>query len=218
MSSSSILVIVAHSDDQIFGPGGTLAKYAAEGKDIHTIIFSYGEMSHPHLKKEVIASLRIKEARQADKLLGGKGVTFFGIDEGKFFSQAKNHSVVSKLQDMFLHLQPGKIITHSTSESHPDHVAVAKIVLQAYDDLKNKGLFSSSIYSFGLYGFRLRSKQNLKLVVDITSSFSKKLQAIKVFKSQKLTLSWLRWIIYWKALVSGLKNGVRFAEEFTKER
>lgn len=218
MSSSSILVIVAHSDDQILGPGGTLAKYASEGKDVHTIIFSYGEMSHPHFKRDVIASMRVKEAREADNIIGGKGVTFFGIDEGKFYAQAKEHAIVSKLQDMFLHLKPAKIFTHSSSESHPDHVAVNKLVLQAYDELHKKGLFSSSVYSFGLYGFRFKSKQQVKLIVDIARFFPKKLQAIKSFKSQKLTLSWLRWIVYWKALTAGLKNKVRFAEEFIKER
>ncbi|MFP4523125.1 MAG: PIG-L deacetylase family protein [Candidatus Woesearchaeota archaeon] len=218
MSSSTILVIVAHSDDQILGPGGTLAKYASQGKDVHTIILSYGEMSHPHLKKKVIASMRVKEAREADKVIGGKGVTFFGLDEGKFRTQAKEHSVVLKLQDIFLHLQPAKIFTHSSSESHPDHVAVNNLVLQAYDELYAKGLFSCAVYSFGLYGFSFKSKQHLKLVVNISRSFSKKRQAIKVFKSQKLTLSWLGIIIYFKALFAGLKNGVRFAEEFIKER
>lgn len=39
-----ILVIVAHSDDQMLGPGGTLVKYAKEGKEIHTVIFSYGAL------------------------------------------------------------------------------------------------------------------------------------------------------------------------------
>jgi LmbE family N-acetylglucosaminyl deacetylase len=46
----TVLVIVAHNDDHIIGAGGTLAKYAQEGKKVRTIIMSYGESSHPHLK------------------------------------------------------------------------------------------------------------------------------------------------------------------------
>jgi N-acetylglucosamine malate deacetylase 2 len=218
MTSQNILVIVAHSDDQIFGPGGTLATYANQGKNIHTIIFSYGQLSHPHFKKEVITKLRVKEAKQADDFLGGKGVTFLGIKEGHFLDKTNFFSSKQKLQDIFLHLNPEKIFTHSLSESHPDHKAVREIVLRAYDDLNTKGLFKSSVYTFGLYGLRFKNIQKPKLVVDITDVFFKKNTAMKIFKSQKLTLFWLRWIIYWRAFFSGLRNKVRFAEEFIKER
>ena len=218
MSSQNILVVVAHSDDQIFGPGGTLASYAKQGKQIHTVIFSYGELSYPHFKKEVIAKLRVKEAKQADAFLGGMGVTFFGVNEGHFLDKEHFLSSKQKLQDIFLHLKPQKIFTHSSSESHPDHKAVREIVLSAYDDLFQKGLFKSSVYTFGLYGFRFRNIQKPKLVVDITEVFFKKNSAMKIFKSQKLTLFWLKWIIYWRAIIAGFRNRVRFAEEFIKER
>jgi len=92
LDEDSILVICAHSDDQIFGPGGTIAKYAKEGKKIHTIIFSYGEGSHPWFKKEYTISARVKEALAVDKFIGGDGVVFLGLEEGKFREQytAKN--------------------------------------------------------------------------------------------------------------------------------
>ncbi|MDO8660733.1 MAG: PIG-L family deacetylase, partial [Candidatus Woesearchaeota archaeon] len=80
----TILTICAHNDDQIVGAGGTLAKYAAEGKRIRTVICSFGESSHPHLKREIIVERRVKESLRADKILGGSGVAYFGLAEGKF--------------------------------------------------------------------------------------------------------------------------------------
>ena len=79
-SKGSILVICAHSDDQIIGAGGAIAKYAREGYDIHTIILSFGESVKPHLRREVISKVRIKEAQKADKIIGGKGVVFLGLN------------------------------------------------------------------------------------------------------------------------------------------
>ena len=80
----TILVIGAHSDDPAFGAGGTIAKYALEGCKVKSIIFSYGELSHPHLKPEIVAETRAKEAKISDKILGGKGIIFFDVKEGRF--------------------------------------------------------------------------------------------------------------------------------------
>ena len=96
----SVFVICAHSDDQILGPGGTLAKYAKEGKEIFTIIFSYGETSHFWLKKKVSAEIRVKEAQNADKVIGGSGVVFFGLKEGKFFEEVKNKDIKDKVKKL----------------------------------------------------------------------------------------------------------------------
>ena len=85
----TILVIGAHSDDPTFGAGGTIAKYASEGKKIKTIIFSYGELSPPHLKPEIVRERRTKEANQADKILKGKGVMFLGVKDGRFLQDIK---------------------------------------------------------------------------------------------------------------------------------
>ena len=40
---NTILVIFAHPDDESHGPGGTLAKYAAEGAKVHYLCATHGE-------------------------------------------------------------------------------------------------------------------------------------------------------------------------------
>ena len=43
MSRKPVLLgIFAHPDDESFGPGGTLARYAAEGAEVHVIIATDG--------------------------------------------------------------------------------------------------------------------------------------------------------------------------------
>jgi len=82
--ADNILIIAAHSDDQILGAGGTTAKYAKEGSTVKTIIFFSGEETHPHFKEEIIVSTRMDESLKADKIIGGKGVNFFNYIEKSF--------------------------------------------------------------------------------------------------------------------------------------
>ena len=79
-----ILIVCAHSDDQIIGAGGTMAKYAGQGFEVHTVIMSFGEGVRPHVKREFVAKTRIKESQKADKIIGGSGVTFLGLKEAQF--------------------------------------------------------------------------------------------------------------------------------------
>lgn len=221
MVKETILVVVAHSDDQILGPGGTLSKYIEEGKQIKTIIFSYGEMSHFYFKPDVIAKMRKQEAEDADKILGGSGVEFFGISEGKFKSEFENGDFKSKLQKRILSYKPTKIFTHAKSESHPDHKAVHDLLLDSYDELHKKQLFTTDVYVFALYGLKLTISKSPRLMVDISKYFSKKLEALRAFKSQHtipLWWLWLKWAVYYKAFISGLKLKTKFAEEFYKVR
>jgi len=74
-----ILIFCAHSDDELAGMGGTILKFASEKKKITKVIFSFGEKSHPHLKKEVITKGRVEEAMNASKAMGINETIFLGL-------------------------------------------------------------------------------------------------------------------------------------------
>ena len=141
------MIICAHSDDQIFGPGGTIAKYAKEGKEIFTIIFSYGHFSSPLIKKEIIASARVKEAKDVDKYIGGSGVIFLGLDENKFAEQFKSKKMYAKLKKLILEHKPTRIFTHSHDDPLPDHRVLNKLLLDTLDKMKYK----SEVYMFDIW-------------------------------------------------------------------
>jgi LmbE family N-acetylglucosaminyl deacetylase len=211
MSQEYVLCIVAHSDDQVMGPGGAMIKYAKEGKKVITIVFSYGEKSHPHFKKEIIQDIRVKESEKADKLMGGEGVYFLGLTEGKFEEEFEK----KMLQDYLTKYKPSRIFTHAQDDSHPDHKAVHKLVLQTYDDMKLK----SSVYTFGVWRvLRFASRNSPALVVDISEEFRKKIASLDAFKSQWIAKLALTWSLYVKAIISGFKYGYEFAEVFYKVR
>jgi len=221
-SKETVLVVVAHSDDQILGAGGAVAKYVEEGKKIITVIFSYGELSHFYFKREIIAKMRVKESQDADKIIGGDGVIFFGVKEGKFKDDFKKRNLKSRMQEIIMKHRPEKIITHGRSDSHPDHRAVHDLLLDAYDDLAKRDLFKTDVYVFALYGIKFKVDKEPRMVIDISKKyFRKKLKALGAFKSQHTTplwWLWLKWAVYYKAFISGMKHSVRFAEEFYKVR
>jgi LmbE family N-acetylglucosaminyl deacetylase len=41
----SVLCVVAHPDDEVLGVGGTLARHASDGDDVHVCVFSDGVTS-----------------------------------------------------------------------------------------------------------------------------------------------------------------------------
>lgn len=211
----SIMVICAHSDDQTFGPGGTIAKYAKEGKKIYTIIFSYGHISAPLIRKEIIASERVKEAKNVDKFIGGQGVIFLGIDENKFIEQFTTKKVYPKLKKLILEKRPSRIFTHSYDDPHPDHRALNKLLIETLDRMKYK----CDVYVFDIWTlFNTKKQHHPKIVIDISSTFKTKIKALKMFKSQKLSLFSLMWSVYLKAWLLGKQNGMKYAEAFYKIR
>ena len=70
-----LLGIFAHPDDESFGPGATLARYAAEGADVHVVIATdgiAGSVEDPaHVSgHETLAQVRSAELSRAAVALG----------------------------------------------------------------------------------------------------------------------------------------------------
>lgn len=210
----NIFIICAHSDDQVLGVGGTILKYAKENKKVYTYILSYGESSHPWLKPEVIKDIRITESERADKILNGSGIKFFDLKETKF--KDKYEETFKRLKILIEKKKPTKIFTHVSDDPHPDHRVTYNLVLDIVDNLTYK----PAVYAFEVWNpFKLRQRSQPKLYVDISKQFKKKIEALKVFKSQKIQMQIpLLWTVYVRAFINGLHSDVRFAEKFYKVR
>jgi len=214
-SNESVLVICAHSDDQIFGPGGTIAKYAKEGKTIHTIIFSYGEGSHPWFAKIHTVKVRVKEARAVDKFIGGEGVVFLGLEDTKISSQFSEKKMYQKLRKLIVAYSPTRIFTHSVDDPLPDHRAVNRCVVETVDKMK----YPVEVYMFDVWTlFNFKKQSYAHIVVDISDTFRTKIKALRLFKSQQLALFSLMWSVYYRAWFHGKRNGMKYAEVFYKIR
>ncbi len=214
---ASVMVMCAHSDDQVIAPGGTLAKYASEGWDVHIVVFSFGELSHPHLRPEVISKKRVEESQEANKVIGGETTQFLGLKEGKFREEMEEKGLQKKIVEKIQDINPEKIFTHSFDDTHHDHRKVFEIVEEC---VENSGV-DPELYVFDTWTlFDTKKKEYPKLVVDVSDYFKKKVEALHCFKSQIKPLTHTQFnnllyiSIYAKAFFEGFKNGFRFAETF----
>lgn len=147
---STLLVILAHPDDESFGPGGTLAKYAQTGTAVHYLCGTRGESGtvDAHLMNGYrdVAELRTNELLCASKALGLAGVHFLGYrDSGMVGTDDNSHQeslhnaplddVAQRIITYIDKLKPDAIITHDQfgGYGHPDHIKLHQATLRAYE-------------------------------------------------------------------------------------
>ena len=146
----TLLVILAHPDDESFGPGGTLSKYAKEGVAVHYLCGTRGESGT--VDADVlngfisVAELRTHELMCAAKELGLAGVHFLGYRDSGMVGNADNTHVESlnsapldevaqRIITYIEQLKPDVILTHDQygGYGHPDHIKLHLAVVRAYE-------------------------------------------------------------------------------------
>ncbi len=204
-----IVVFSAHSDDFVIGAGGTIAKYTQQRNKVLAVVFSYGELSHPWLKKKVVQKMRYKETEDASKLLKCKSI-FFDLKEGKFLDDYHAKNLKESLIQLLEKEKPTKIFTHSHEDPHPDHRAIHEITLEVFNELKEK----PEVYMYSIWNPVSFKTQYPSLYVNVSKTFSLKLKALWKFKSQKVHVSYPFILLMYKAIKDGIKMRTRFGEHF----
>jgi LmbE family N-acetylglucosaminyl deacetylase len=205
-----ILVLCAHPDDHILGVGGAMAKFAKEGYDVVTVIFSLGEFSHPHLKPDVVARMRKEESERADKVIGGTQLIILGLRETHFAQDAKRKRVKTRLIRLFNRLRAEKIFVHSDKDYHPHHRLVNKIACESMSSAQAK----SELYSYDILRLGGRPRK-ARLVIDTSGYHAVKQRALQCFKSQFRLFSHLTVFLTPLLILTAIRdhfNGLRFGK------
>lgn len=206
-----VLVCSAHSDDFVLGAGGTIAEYKKKGIKVHVMIFSYGEQSHPWLKVAEVKKMRAKETHDAAKVLGCS-VQFFDLLEFKFTQGIKSQKIEQKITNFIKSKKPIKVFTHSNEDPHPDHKAVNIITQNVFETLNESqkpDLFVYSVWNPVEFKTTLPA-----LKIDVSNTFSLKVDALNKFPSQKFHILYPRFMIYYRAIVEGIRMRKRYVEKF----
>lgn len=158
MMTRTLLACFAHPDDESFGAGGVLAKYAAEGTTVHLICTTHGEegeISDPALAtRENLGQVRQAELEEAAKILGVTELVWLGYrdsgmagtvanDNPLAYVQAKNEDVVPRLIASMRKLKPNVVLTFDPGGAygHPDHIAVSRHTASAVKAAGNPKLY-----------------------------------------------------------------------------
>ncbi len=148
-SQRTLLFVGAHPDDETFGTGGTLAKYAARGANVVYACATKGEVGtadEEHLRGfDSPGDMRWSELKCAAAILGLADVIHLGYRDSGMPGSADNHhplalaaapleEVTGRVVKVIRQLKPQVVITFDPigGYRHPDHIAIHNATVRAF--------------------------------------------------------------------------------------
>lgn len=148
MTKKTLLTLLAHPDDESFGPGGTFARYAREGVDVHIIIATdgaAGSIAEGHdATREKLVEIRAEELRKAVQVLGATLHSLGYQDSGMRGDEANAHpaafinsnttEAVGRMVKFIRQIKPNVVVTHDETGGyfHPDHIRCWEVATAAF--------------------------------------------------------------------------------------
>jgi len=138
MSKPTLMAIFAHPDDEAFGVGGTLAKYADQDCDVYLVTATRGEageIREPSLATTAnLPQVREQELRCACEVYGIHPPRFLDYVDGQL-AIVHQGQAVGKLVRLIRECQPQVLVTFGPEGiyGHYDHIAVHRWTTIAYD-------------------------------------------------------------------------------------
>ena len=133
-----ILLLLAHPDDETFGPGGTIAKAADKGGDFCLPAAPGGEGgmlgAPPVTDRAHLGEVRAAELTCAAGILGIRKVSFLGFIDGQLASTPRER-IVEKAVEQIRWTRPHVLIGFGPEgvSRHPDHMVMCSVALEAFD-------------------------------------------------------------------------------------
>jgi LmbE family N-acetylglucosaminyl deacetylase len=129
--SRRIAVIAAHPDDEVLGCGGTIARHATGGDEVHVLIVAEGATSRGNARdragfKDQLSELVIS-ARRANELLGTAKLELLEFPDNRLDS-VDLLDVVKAIESFLDKCKPHTIYTHWPFDLNIDHRIVSEAV------------------------------------------------------------------------------------------
>ena len=223
MRFESALVIFAHPDDAEYMCGGTVARWAREGTQVHYCVCTDGSAgsNEPGVTREEMASLREREQRAAAEVLGVRTLTFLGNRDGELEVTLDTRRAVTRVvrrirPEVILAPDPSRWWSGAGYINHWDHrqagaLALCAVMPDAPTRLQFPELLEEGLEPFEVPNLWL-SAEHPDTYVDITETIDVKLAALAQHVSQHAEASapWVRE----RARELGEQDGVEYAEAF----
>lgn len=192
-----VLVVMAHPDDPDFFCGGTLARWADEGKEIRYLLATSGDTGgiDPTAGPKQLATQREAEQRAAAQIIGAQELVFLRRRDGHLISDlALRRQLVRFIRlfrpDILVTSDPLKYYVGDRRINHPDHRAIGDAVLGAVFPAAGNHLCCPEIEH--VEGLAPHTPREILIAVpdqpnyqiDITAFIDRKIEAIRQHKSQ----------------------------------
>jgi len=193
-----VLIVMAHPDDGEFGVGGTVAKWAAEGRDIWYCLVTDGQVGDAgdvEITSEALAAKRRVEAQNAANALGVQHpVIFLHYMDSRLEPTLEVRRDIARVirqvrPDVVICQDPTVRWSGQDYINHPDHRAAGEATLAAIMPVASTRLAFPELAAEGLATHNVReiyisTSQNADRWVDIEGYVEKKIEALRQHVSQ----------------------------------
>ncbi|HEX9121905.1 MAG TPA: PIG-L deacetylase family protein [Actinomycetota bacterium] len=227
-----VLAVFAHPDDAEISSGGTLAKWASAGREVHLLVLTNGDRGSgdPTLDRAELARIRARETAAAAAVLGLAGARVLSTPDGELENTPE---VREELVRAIRTIRPTTLLScdptawffrslqgTTTYYNHSDHRTAGVIALDAvFPGAGNPHFFSEhlaqGLQSWDVKDIWLGWTNEPNHFEDVTGFFDAKVRALGEHQSQidEGIRFWDEWMRE-EAVAAGARIGAEFAEEF----
>lgn len=189
-----VIVFGAHPDDCDITTGGLAALYVSLGHAVKFVSLTNGDMGHQKIGGGELAARRLNETREVARRLG---ITYEVLDnhDGELMPTLENRfEVIRRIREWKADI----VIAPRPNDYHPDHRYTGVLVQDAAYMVIVPNVLSSvppladnPLFLYVSDRFQRPNPFRPDIVVDISSVFSKKIDALDAHVSQ--FYEWLAW-------------------------
>ncbi len=232
VETGPVLAVFAHPDDAEIAAGGTLAKWAAAGREIHLLVLTNGDRGSQDraLDRRELARVRAGETAAGARVLGLAGATILDVHDGELENTAEIRAEVVRA---IRRVRPSTVVSCDPTAwffeategatsyyNHSDHRTAGAIALDAafpgagnphfFSDHLDEGLDPHDVQRVWL-GWTLEPNHR----EDITGHLETKIAALAEHASQLAEgIRFFEEFLQGDARQAGERIGVEHAEEF----
>lgn len=227
LQPARVLAIYAHPDDAEVSCGGALARWAADGAEVHVLVVARGEKgsTDPSADPDALAAQRAVETEAAGALLGVHDHHWLGRPDGEVVDTPELRAeVVGAIRrvrpDVVVAPDPTAVFFGEHYVNHPDHRAVGWAALAAVPHASGNPHYHPECGPPWAAGtFLLSGTLEPDAWIDISGVIDAKVAALACHESQLGDAGeWLRSVVVQRAEEAGRAAGVTHAESFRQLR
>ncbi len=179
-----IMIIAPHADDEVIGVGGTILKNIFCGNEVYVCVVTRG--TYPLFSDEFMKNLR-QETIDCHKIMGVKK-TFFLEFPSVTLEEKHRFEVNDAILDTIKEVCPDEVYIPHHGDMQKDHQIVAEacmVALRPKYEFAPKKIFAYETLSET--GWNIPCVQNEfipNVFVDISDFLEKKIEMLKIYKSQ----------------------------------
>ena len=224
-SARRVLVIAPHADDETLGVGGTLARRAAEGDEVHVaVVTGHGDEPHPLWPKSLWDKIRAEAAR-AMAALGVEHLHFEEVPAALVADQPV-HRLNKTVGGLVDKVKPDVLYVPFLFDLHKDHREIFHAASVAWRTSAALGRGIKEVYCYEVQSETHWNAPYLEagflpnVWVDISAHLETKLRALQCYASQvrpapdSRSLEAVRALAVWR----GSQQNMAAAEAFVAVR